>query len=137
MPQDVFCDGTGGFKDIRENIIQFKVEYDKTVMGRFFSPVIMLVSLKQYLTRFRRCLISLGIKEGFAMPHIYRPQVYFASLRSVLFPFYGLVYLNWERNQKVMRLQGVENKDPILTGGFRADLGTVMAEEIVAAGFEL
>ena len=38
-----------------------------------------------------------GIKEGLTMPHMYRSQIHLASLRSVLFPFIGFVYLGWDR----------------------------------------
>ena len=34
-----------------------------------------------------------GMKEGFTIPHIYKSQIHLASLRSVLFPFIGFVYL--------------------------------------------
>ena len=62
--------------------------------ARFFSPVIIQVSLKRYLTKSLNSRMSDGgIKDGFTMPHIYRSQIHLASLRSVLFPFIGLVYL--------------------------------------------
>ena len=37
-----------------------------------------------------------GIKEGLTMPHMYRSQIHFASLRSVLFPYMGFMYLGWD-----------------------------------------
>ena len=36
-----------------------------------------------------------GIKLGLTMSHIYRSQIHLASLRSVLLPFCGFVYLGW------------------------------------------
>ena len=76
----------------------FKLETVRQFWARFFSPVIIQVSLYRYLTKSLNSRMSAGgIKEGFTIPHIYRSQIHFASLRSVLFPFWGLVYLGWER----------------------------------------
>ena len=75
-----------------------KLDTVRQFWARFFSPVIIQVSLKRYLTRSLNWRISAGgIKEGLTIPHIYRSQIHFASLRSVLFPFCGLVYLGWDR----------------------------------------
>ena len=60
----------------------------RQLWARFFSPVIMLVSLKRYLTRSRRFLMSAGgIKEGLIISHIKKSHIHLASFQSVLFPF--------------------------------------------------
>ena len=76
----------------------FKLETVRQLWARFFSPVIIQVSLNRYLTRSLNSRISAGgIKEGFTIPHMYRSQIHLASLRSVLLPFWGFVYFGWER----------------------------------------
>ena len=66
--------------------------------ARFFSPVIIQVSLKRYLTKSLKWRMSAGgIKEGLIISHMNRSQIHFASLRSVLFPFWGFVYFGWAR----------------------------------------
>ena len=66
--------------------------------ARFFSPVIIQMSLKRYLTKSLKWRMSAGgIKEGFTISHMNKSHIHLASLRSVLFPFCGLVYLGWER----------------------------------------
>ena len=80
-----------------------KLETVKQLWARFFSPVIIQVSLKRYLTKSRNSRMSAGgIKEGFTMPYIYKSQIHRASLRSVLLPFCGLVYLGWERVTQIL-----------------------------------
>src|SRR5699024_9310917 len=60
----------------------FKLDTVRQLWTRFFSPVIIQVSLKRYLTRSLNPRMSAGgIKEGFTIPHIYRSQIHLASLR--------------------------------------------------------
>ena len=81
----------------------FRLETVRQFWARFFSPVIIQVSLKRYLTRSLSSLMSAGgIKEGFTMPHMYRSPIHLASLRSVLFPFMGLVYFGWDRVTRIL-----------------------------------
>jgi len=71
-----------------------RLETVRQFCARFFSPVSILVNLRWYLSRSRSWRISGGgIKLGLIMSHMKRSQIHFASLRSVLFPFWGLVYL--------------------------------------------
>ena len=49
----------------------FKLDTVRQFWARFFSPVIMQVSLKRYLTRSRSSRMSAGgIKEGLTIPHM-------------------------------------------------------------------
>ena len=66
----------------------FKLETVRQLWARFFSQVIIQVSLKRYLTKSLNSRMSAGgIKEGLTIPHIYKSQIHLASLRSVLLPF--------------------------------------------------
>ena len=66
----------------------------RQLRARFFSPTIILVSLKRYRIRSRSWRMSAGgIKLGLTMSHMNRSQIHFASLRSVLLPLRGFVYL--------------------------------------------
>lgn len=77
------------FPNISENTwSSFKFDTVRQLWARFFPPVIMQVSLNRYLTKFLNARMSAGgIKEGFTIPHIYRSQIYLASLQSVWLPF--------------------------------------------------
>ena len=66
----------------------FKLETVRQLWARFFSQVIIQVSLKRYLTKSLNSRMSAGgIKEGLTIPHIYKSQIHLASLRSGLLPF--------------------------------------------------
>ena len=67
-----------------------------------------------------------GIKEGFTILHIYKSQINFASLRSILLPFCGLVYLGKERVTTKLFLQDIENRNPIFVARFHADIVTII-----------
>lgn len=67
-----------------------------------------------------------GIKEGFTIPHMYKSQIHLVSLRSVLLPFWGLVYLGGKSNPDVILLQDIKNRDPILANRFHTDIITVI-----------
>lgn len=75
-----------------------KLETVRQLCARFFSLVIIQVSLKWYLTKSLNWWISVGgIKEGLTMLHIYKSQIHLASLCSVLLLFWDFLYWGWER----------------------------------------
>ena len=66
--------------------------FTRAVMAGFF--IVAEMCIRDSLRRSLNWRISAGgIKEGLTIPHIYRSQIHLAYLRSVLFPFCGLVYL--------------------------------------------
>src|SRR5574344_1474978 len=66
----------------------FRLDTVRQFWARFFSLVIIQVSLYLYLTKSLNSRMSAGgIKEGLTIPHIYKSQIHLASLRSVLLPF--------------------------------------------------
>ena len=88
----------------------FKLDTVRQLWARFFSLVTMQVSLKRYLTKSLNSRMSAGgIKEGLTIPHIYKSQIHLASLRSVLLPFWGLVYLGWERVTQMLFFSRILN----------------------------
>ena len=127
--QDVFRDGTGGFpKDIREDIIQLKVGYGKTVMGTVlfagdhvgeFGPVSYQIPE----------LTDISGRDKGRLNHAAHIQVAdpFGILTVGLVSLLRLgVFGMGEGNPEVMFLQDVENGDPVLSGRFHTDIGTVI-----------
>ncbi len=68
----------------------FKLDTVRQLWARFFSSVIIQVSLKRYLTRSLNSRMSAGgIKDVLTIPHIYKSQIHLASLWSALLPFWA------------------------------------------------
>ena len=95
MCKDVFGNGTSGFaKDISEHIIQFEVGHGEAILSTVLLAGQHIRQLAAVTTRSRRWrMAGGGIKDGLIMSHMNRSQIHLASLRSVLLPFWGLVYL--------------------------------------------
>ena len=78
-----------------------RLETVRQLRARFFIPVIWYVSFMRNRRRSRSCRISDGgIKLGLIISHMNRSHIHLASLRSVLFPFCGFVYLGCARVTK-------------------------------------
>ncbi len=103
MVKDVLGNGAGRLsKNITEDIVKLQVGDSQAVLSAVLLPDKHVGELGTVTrTKSRSWRISgEGIKLGFIMFHMKRSQIHLAFLRSVLFPFWGLVYLGWVRVTK-------------------------------------
>ena len=131
----MFRDGTGGFpKDIREDIIQLKVGYGKTVMG-----TVLLAS--DHVGEFGAVsyqipeLPDISRRDKRRFDHAAHIQIAdpFGVLAVGLVSFLRFsVFRVGESNAEVMFLQDVENGDPVFAGRFHTDIRTVVFGKPVA-----
>ena len=127
--QNVFRDGTGRFsEDIRKDIIQLKVGYGKTVMGtvllagdhvgKFETVSYQIPKLSDISGRNKRRFdhaAHIEVADPFG--------VFTVGFVSFLRP--GVFGVR-KSNPKVMFLQYVENRDPVLAGRFHTNIHTVI-----------
>ena len=126
MVKDVLGDGPGRLsKDITEDIIKLQVGDSQAVLGTVLLPDEHVGELGAVTHQVAELTDFRGGDKTWSY-HVAHEKVTdpFGILAVGLVPFLGLGILGMRKGNKTGFLKDVENRDPVLAGGFHTDLKT-------------